>query len=319
MSKRIFASTSLYGVMGNPVAHSMGPLIHNTMFQKMDVDAVYLAFEIKDIKKGLDAVRTLGIKGVSVTIPFKESILPFLDEMDPVALKIGAVNTILNRDGYLLGYNTDCDGAVEPLKIATSIINKNVFIFGAGGAARAVAFGIAREGGKISIINRDETKGKKLAEEINGRFFAFNDFTKSLYLFDSADIIINCTSLGMTPHIETTPVPDEFFVRYGMETFTMDGRVLPVSTKGFEKTSGDTGDICSRKSNLKNMTVMDIVYNPLTTRLLGNARENGCTVVDGLSMFVHQAAAQFELFTGNRPSPFLMRQIVQEHLNRHKG
>lgn len=278
----ISTGTSLYGVLGKPVAHSMGPLIHNTLLNQMDIDAVYLAFEVEDIKKGVEAIRTLGIKGASVTIPFKETIMKYLDEVDETALEIGAVNTVVNKEGRLFGYNTDCDGAVQPLKAVTEIQDKAVLIFGAGGAARAVAFGIAKEGGSVTVVNRDEEKGRRLAQQVKGEYVSLNAFQGAQSSFAKADIVINCTSLGMTPHIEGTPVDGELFFS-GMN---------------------------------KKMTVMDIVYNPLHTRLLRDAEKKGCTIVDGLSMFVHQGAAQFELFTGIAPSLKLMRETIQQYLKR---
>ncbi len=282
---KITAETSLYGVFGKPVFHSMGPLIHNTLFNQMDIDAVYLAFQIEDITKAVEAIRTLGIKAVSVTIPFKEAILAHLDEIDEMALEIGAVNTVINKDGHLFGCNTDCDGAVQPLKAVAEIRDRNVLIFGAGGAARAVAFGIAKEGGFITVVNRDKTKGKLLAQQVGGEyvsFDAFRDSKSSFASFGKTDIVINCTSLGMTPHVNETPVNSDLF------SLWMN----------------------------KNMVVMDIVYNPLNTKLLQDARGNGCTTVDGLSMFIHQGAAQFQLFTGRSPSLGLMREITEQFLKR---
>ena len=153
-------NTELYCVMGNPVAHSLGPVMHNTLFEEMNINAVYLAFCIENIQKGVEAIRELGIRGASITIPFKENIMEFLDEIDEEAGKIGAVNTVINRNGRLYGLNTDCAGAINPLKEACSIKDKNVFIFGAGGAARAVAFGIKKEQGNIYIVNRTKKQGK---------------------------------------------------------------------------------------------------------------------------------------------------------------
>ncbi len=272
----ISTKTDLYCVFGKPVSHSMGPLMHNTLFQTMQVNGVYLAFEINDIKKGVESIRELGIKGVSITIPFKEKILKYLDEIDETAMKIGAVNTIINRDGKLYGYNTDCAGAIIPLKNSGVIKDKNVFIIGAGGAARAVAFGIKKEQGKITIVNRTQTKAEKLAKEVDGDFLPLSD-SKSGSKISQADIIINTTSVGMSPNIDRSPI---------------DKNVLN-----------------------NNMTIMDIVYNPLTTKLLKDAQDVGCKTIDGLAMFVTQGAQQFELFTGLQPSLDLMRQIIIKGIN----
>ncbi|MBF0201940.1 MAG: shikimate dehydrogenase [Desulfamplus sp.] len=284
---KISTGTHLYALFGKPISHSMGPLVHNTLLDDLSIDGVYLAFEIDDIARGLDAVRTLGIKGISVTIPHKESILALLDEVDPMAMKIGAVNTVLNKNGRLLGFNTDCDGAVEPLKTVSRIENRNVLIFGSGGAARAVAFGIAREKGDLTIISRDPLKGKNLAEQTGGRHISFDQFYADPSESARADILINCTSIGMTPHVNGTPVRTDFLFKL-------------IERRGPDKEYP--------------LTVMDIVYNPLHTRLLSDAVQKGCRTVDGLSMFIHQGAAQFELFTGHRPSAVFMRQILESRL-----
>ena len=261
------SASELYAVFGNPVAHSMGPLMHNTWFNACRVNAVYLGFCIDDICQGMAAMRALKIKGASITIPFKEKILDCLDGVDPIAADIGAVNTVVNQNGELWGYNTDCAGAVDPLKQISSLAGKTVYILGAGGAAKAVAFGIAREQGRVMIVNRNEKKGRALADYVKGTFISWHEFTG-----DGADIIINTTPLGMVPEIYSSPV---------------DKSVLHADT-----------------------VVMDIVYNPLDTRLLCDARTVGCRTIDGLSMFIHQGAHQFRLFTGQEPPLELMKNTI---------
>lgn len=306
----ISATTNLYCLFGKPVSHSMGPLVHNMLFNHLGVNSVYLAFEIDDIKKGIESIRTLGIKGVSVTIPFKAQIMEHLDKIDDMASKIGAVNTVINQNGHLWGCNTDCAGAIEPLKEAAgAVTGKNVCIIGAGGAARAVAFGMKKEGADITIVNRTPEKGIQLARQTGGQFLpysflntdnSFVDIGDSLKSNDSVmaedslksgdgdnvhkknllpkellhnfDILINTTSLGMTPNVDKSPVDSSFLH--------------------------------------ENMTVMDIVYNPLKTQLLKDAEHAGCQTVDGLAMFIHQGAAQFELFTGVKPPRQLMREVI---------
>ncbi len=268
----IDSATGLYGVFGNPVSHSMGPLMHNAAFAEKGINAVYLAFLINDIKRGIDSVRELGIKGVSVTIPFKQSVISMLDEVDDFAIKIGAVNTIVNRNGILKGFNTDSDGAVAPLRKQCGIENKKVCILGAGGAARAVAFGIKRENGIIFIVNRSENRGKLLAGQIEGEFCLPENIGEI-----NPDIIINATPVGMTPKVGQSPVDSDIFKEH--------------------------------------MIVMDIVYNPLQTKFLKDAENAGCTVIDGLSMFVNQGAAQFELFTESKAPLDIMKKIVMEHIS----
>jgi len=262
----IDAATRLYCVFGNPARHSKGPVIHNAAFKNKGINAVYLAFEVQDAAKAVQAVRTLDIQGASVTIPFKESIMEHIDWIDPIAQAIGAVNTIVNEDGVLKGYNTDCQAAVAPL-VPFGISGKTVCIVGAGGAARAVAHGIAAQNGDIIITNRTEQKGRGLAETVNARFVPANEMENI-----QADVLINTTSIGMTPKADKISFPPEAL------------------------TSG--------------MVVMDVVYTPLRTRLLETAEKNGCTTIDGLAMFIAQAAAQFELWTGTIPDTDLMRNTI---------
>lgn len=269
--ENISTSTGLYGVIGSPVSHSLSPLMHNAAFAGENHDGVYLAFDVTDVKSTIRAVRTLGIRGLSVTIPHKVTVMEFLDEIDPVAEKIGAVNTVVSRDGKLTGYNTDCMGAMRALLEKTAVRGKNVVVAGAGGAARAIGFGVIAEGGNLTIMNRSVEKGERLARELGAGFSPFSGFDGS-----ACDIFVNSTSLGMVPDVDRSPL--------------------------------------DREAIHRNMVVMDIVYNPLTTTLLKDAKEKGAVPVDGLSMFVYQGACQFELWTG-RPAPAtLMREVVQARL-----
>jgi shikimate dehydrogenase len=270
MINTINAATRLYCVLGSPVSHSQSPLVHNINFKKKGIDAVYLAFEPKDIAEAMISIRSLGIKGASVTIPFKESIMDHLDEIDPLAEQIGAVNTVVNKAGKLWGFNTDCKAAVDPL-ISHGIKGKSICIIGAGGAAKAVAHGIAQQGGNLIITNRSAEKGAALSAAVKGDFVSM-DRADTI----EADIVINTTSLGMGPHnLDDLPFPSQ------------------------NLTAG--------------MVVMDVVYTPLDTKLLSIARQKGCTVIDGLSMFVAQAGAQFELWTGLKADTLSMRDAVLEN------
>mgnify|MGYP006419710433 FL=1 len=255
--------------MGNPVRHSKSPAIHNAWFQQHHINAVYLAFEINEILKGVAALKTLNIQGASITIPFKESIMEHLDWIDDEALNIGAVNTIKIKNGKLLGYNTDHRAAIAPLK-PFGIKDKKVCIIGAGGAAQAVAYGIHKEKGNFVIINRDIIRGEKLALKYNADFIPMAESNK-LDAFN-ADIIINTTSIGMVPNVENMAFPSQCIESH--------------------------------------MIVMDIVYNPLKTKLLNLAHNKGCTTIDGLSMFMHQAVAQFKLWTGLTPDIDLVRRTM---------
>ncbi|NOX32525.1 MAG: shikimate dehydrogenase [Deltaproteobacteria bacterium] len=265
----IDSKTQIYCVFGNPVRHSKSPVIHNALFCKHNINAAYLAFEINKISDGIKAIRTLNIKGVSVTIPFKESIMDYLNLVDEDAMNIGAVNTIINNDGKLTGINTDYKAAAAPLK-PFGIKDKKVCIIGAGGAAQAVAFGIHKNKGDLIIINRNEKRGQSLALKYNAGFIPMARIEKTSDI--RADIIINTTSIGMSPDIENLAFPSALLKPH--------------------------------------MVVMDIVYNPLETKLLSEAKKRGCITIDGLSMFIHQGAAQFKAWTGIRPDIGFMRKVL---------
>lgn len=262
----VTASTRLFCVLGNPVSHSRSPLVHNQAFADHHIDAVYLAFAPTDIRQAVDAVRQFNICGVSVTIPFKQTIIPFLDHVDDRAAAIGAVNTVVNRNGRLYGYNTDSRAAIAPLK-KSDIRGKTVLVIGAGGAARAVAYGLHEQEADMKITNRSREKGRELAARYGAEFVP-TDRIGRLH----PDIVINTTSVGMTPEEDELSCPADCL-------------------------SPDT-------------LVMDVVYTPLETKLISVARQKGCRVVDGLTMFVAQAAAQFELWTGIHPDMEKMRHAV---------
>ncbi|MBF0102588.1 MAG: shikimate dehydrogenase [Desulfobacterales bacterium] len=272
---QISPSTKLFAVFGNPVGHSMSPQMHNAAFAYQGIDAVYLAFAVDDAVKAILAMKALSIGGASVTIPFKEEVMELLDEIDPLAQRIGAVNTVLNRNGRLIGYNTDGMGATQALTDKVILQNRSVCILGAGGAARSVAYGLREKGAHVIICNRSVDRGKKLADELSVSFYP-------LSAIDSfpCDILVNTTSVGMLPNVLDIPVPESMLH--------------------------------------PNMVVMDIVYNPLKTALLKAAEIRGCTIIDGLSMFVYQGAFQFELWTQIQAPLEVMRNAVLQALTKHK-
>ena len=224
--------------------------MHNAAFGQSGHNGVYVALHVTDLPGAINGIRALNIHGCSVTIPHKVAVMEYLDQVDPMARQIGAVNTIVNQDGRLGGFNSD----------------------GAGGASRALAHGITTHGGQLTIVNRSPDKGERLAAELDCNFSPLSDFTGGGF-----DILINTTSVGMAPHADQMPV------------------------------SG----ACLRPA----ITVMDIVYNPLETRLIRAARDAGCTVVDGVAMFVHQGAFQFERWTGKKAPIALMKKTVLEALD----
>jgi len=269
--------TELYGIIGNPVKHSLSPALHNAAFSAVGLNAVYIAFEAEDIKGCIEGIRGLGIKGMSVTIPFKESVIPFLGAIDPLARRIGAVNTIVNRGGGLTGYNTDAIGALMALEAETPLSGKSCILLGAGGAARAIGFILKQKGASLSIVNRSLVRGQRLARSLECRFLPLEELAAV-----RGEILIQTTPVGMSPHLDQCPVP-EVVLRQGM-------------------------------------VVMDIIYDPLETRLLRMARERGCTAINGIPMLIHQGAEQFRLWTGVDPPLSAMRKAIEEALSkRHEA
>jgi len=257
------AETRLYGIIGNPVRRSLSPVIHNRAFKRMGVDAVYLAFEVENIKDALRGIRGLGIQGASVTLPFKARVIPWLDELDTFAGKIGSVNTIVNKGGKLIGYNTDWFGALKALEEKVALNGKKVILLGAGGAARAIAFGLKEKGCQVTIFNRSSERAAEVAAKLGCDYQSLSALSPMDGGTLDAEILINATSVGMFPLESQTPIPK---------------RVLK-----------------------KGMIVMDIVYRPLQTKLLQEAREQGCQTIDGIEMLAYQGAAQLEIWTGQRP------------------
>ena len=194
----------VYAIFGDPVGHSLSPVMHNSALTHTGFDGVYLAFRVKDIAAAVGGIRGMDILGVSITIPHKVSVIKYLDTVDATAEKIGAVNTIVNRQGILQGYNSDCPGAIKALLEKTLIKGKHVAIVGAGGGARAIGFGIKQERGRITLINRSSRSGEKLANDLECDFKLLADVKKLPY-----DIVINATPVGMTPHDDDTPVKPE--------------------------------------------------------------------------------------------------------------
>lgn len=206
----ITAKTKICMVIGDPVEHSLGPQKYNTVYQKLGIDDefVYVACRVKisDVADFIKGVRAMGIRGVSCTIPHKVEVMKYLDKIDPIAEKIGAVNTIVNDDGVLTGYNTDWIGAVIPLERITPLKGKTVAMLGAGGAARAIAYGVKERGADLTIYNRTPERARELADAVGVKarsLDALNDIK-------SVDIIINATSVGMHPNETETPLDRQF-------------------------------------------------------------------------------------------------------------
>jgi len=257
----LIANTKICCLIGDPVEHSLSPPIHNAAYKALGIDYAYITFRASDIGRAIETIRARDIRGASVTTPHKVTALPYLDRLDPAAKAIGAVNTIVNDSGVLTGYNTDGNAALKALKEVTDPGGKRVVLVGSGGAALAIAAALKENGAKLVILNRTEAKARQLADKVGAE--DAGDLSK-ISLVTKADILINATTVGMSPETKATIVPQEFLHGH--------------------------------------LTVFDIVYNPKETRLITEARARGCAVVYGYKMLLYQAARQFELFTGH-PTP----------------
>jgi shikimate dehydrogenase len=202
-------STSVYGILGNPVAHSMSPRMHNAAFKFLGIDAIYLPFEVEDLENAISGMKALGIKGASVTIPFKTEIFGLIEEIDETAERIGAVNTLVIDDGRIRGTNTDWIGAVRCLEAMLPMEGHRFIVIGTGGAARGVIYGIANKGGEAVVVGRSEEKGQALAEEFDCAFVPFSEI-ESVH----GDCLVNTTPVGMHPEEDKTPVSKHILGAY---------------------------------------------------------------------------------------------------------
>lgn len=219
----IDGKTEIYGLLGRPVSHSLSPAMHNAAFRALGLNAVYVAFPVTDLPQAVAGLRGLNIRGVSVTIPFKEEIIPLLDEVNPQAARMGAVNTVVNRDGRLIGHNTDWLGAVAALKEKTVIQGEHFLVLGAGGASRAIVFGLLQEGGRISLTDIDPDRAATLAQE-----FGVEALPPEALGQCPAKILINATPVGMEPQADAIPIAPELLGRF---TLVMDIVYRPLRTR----------------------------------------------------------------------------------------
>ncbi len=273
----ITGSTKIVALIGDPVEHSLSPVIHNAIFRDQGLDFVYVALRVreKSLPEAIAGARALGIRGINVTVPHKIAVLPLVDRLDKSASLVGAVNTIKNDGGKLVGFNTDGAGAVKALEREIGTLRgKRVLLLGSGGAGRAIAFSLVDARIKVTLANRTADKTKKLAAEIKRKTgtgvehvpLVKKDLKKTL---EETDILINSTSVGMNPKPNQTPV---------------------------------TADMMHSA-----LVVNDIVYKPLQTRLLDEAKRAGAQTVNGLEMLIHQAAASAEIWLGKKVPIELMR------------
>jgi shikimate dehydrogenase len=281
----ISGKTRVCGVIGDPIEHSLSPTIHNAAFDHLKLDFVFLAFRVKaaDLENAVRGMRGLGIHGLNVTMPHKSTVIGYLDEVDSTVKFLGSANTVLNKDGVLSGFNTDGVGALKALREnGVALSEKKVLLLGAGGAAKAIAFSLAEEVGELAILNRAAEKAKKLAEAL-GRIFnkkivggALSSDAIAKNLQDS-DVLINATSVGMHPE--------------------------------------DNQSIVASQWLRSDLTVMDIVYNPVETKLARDAKAAGAKVISGVEMLIYQGAASFEIWTKRSAPVEVMRRAALNKLS----
>jgi len=265
-------------VIGDPIEHSLSPLLHNFAYKALGLESEF-SFSLRKVAKSqlgeaIDQLRLEKCSGFAVTLPHKESILEYLDNLSPDAREVGAVNTVVNQNGELNGYNTDLSGIVNPLAEITQLKGARVAIIGAGGAARAATYGLLKAGALVSIFNRTQRRAERLAKDFKGidKIYSFERLEK----LQEFEIILNTTSIGMGYQQELSPVPKNIL--------------------------------------RKNQIVFDIVYNPAETRLIQDAKEVGARVIYGLEMFLNQALEQIRLFTGASAPKDQLRAALENHL-----
>lgn len=275
----------VFGVFGDPVGHSLSPAMHNAAFSALGMDCIYHAFRVtpEKLEKAILGAGAMGFGGLNLTVPLKEKALKFdFIKPDPLAERIGAVNTIVFREsGEIQGYNTDGLGARQALlDSAVEVMGSKIIVAGAGGAARAIAFQFAADGAEITVVNRTEERAVELAKEISSATLPGKIIGSGLSglkeLLLDADVLINTTTLGMHPNTDLA--------------------------------------IATAEELHSNLTVFDIVYNPLETRLLREAKAAGARTISGVLMLVYQGAEAFRLWTGVEPPVELMKKTVLEAL-----
>jgi shikimate dehydrogenase len=282
----ISGKTQVCGVIGDPIEHTLSPTIHNAAFNHLKLDFVFLAFNVKaaELENAMRGMQGLGIHGLNVTMPHKNTVIAYLDAVDSTVKFLGSANTILNKDGKLYGFNTDGTGALQALREngVEKLSEQKVLLLGAGGAAKAIAFSLAKEVGELVVLNRAAEKAKRLSEAL-GRTLnkkvvggALSPDTIAENLRDS-DVLINATSVGMHPEANQSIVPSQLW-----------------------------------RSDL---TVLDIVYNPVKTKLAKDAKAAGAKVISGVEMLIYQGAASFEIWTGRSAPIEVMRRAALNKLS----
>jgi shikimate dehydrogenase len=277
--------TRVCAIIGDPVEHSLSPVMHNAAFKKLGLNLVYVAFRVTPtkLKTALLGAKSLGLRGLNVTMPHKNAVMSHLDAVDSTAKYIGAVNTVLNNQGKLIGYNTDGRGAMIALQEnGVYPAEKKMVLLGAGGAAKAIAYQAAQDVEELVILNRTPEKAKKLAEALKSFGAKVKGGTLSSKVLKqelpTTDILVNATSVGIHPDVDVSPVPSDLLH--------------------------------------SNLSVMDIIYNPLEPKLLKDAKSAGAKAVSGIEMLLYQGAVAFEIWT-NCPAPVeVMREAALNELEK---
>jgi shikimate dehydrogenase len=276
----ITGKTRVCAIIGEPVEHSLSPLMQNAAFQALRIDCVYVPFRVPSscLRDAVHGFRSQGVLGFNVTIPHKIKIIKYLAELHPLARNIGAVNTVLNTKTGLVGYNTDAMGVIEALRRKRVRLNDStVTILGAGGAARAIVYALVETAHRIVVLNRTRRKARKLKRDLErrlGRQIEIGDLTrKSLAeALRATDLLINATSIGMNGEDSSLPI--------------------------------------SQADLQQHLTVLDIAYGRSETELLRKARRSGCRTIGGIEMLLHQGAAAFEIWTGMKAPLTTMRNAL---------
>lgn len=285
MNNLITSKTKLISLLGHPVMHSLSPQIHNTAFQCLNLNYVYLVFDIiqEDLEVVVTGMKAIGARGFNVTMPYKKDIIPYLNEISNEARLIGTVNTVVNQGGHLIGYNTDGKGYIQSLaEEGVSIINKCIVIIGAGGAASSIAIQTALEGAnEIIILNRTLEKAENIIDIIRKNIFSCKAEAEELNdknlkkAMGKSDILINCTSIGMYPNEDKSIIGDE--------------SIMP-----------------------PDLVVSDLIYKPYKTKLLKLAEKRGCKCINGLGMLLWQGAFAFKLWTGKEMPVDFIKDLLKK-------
>jgi shikimate dehydrogenase len=280
----VSGNTKICGIIGYPIDHTLSPVMHNAAFRELGLDFIYVAFKVESehLQESISGIRSLGIHGLNVTIPHKEGVIKYLDLVDSEAKKIGSVNTIVNRDDQLVGYNTDGIGAIKALEDnKVELKEKKILLLGAGGSAKSIAFDLSKFVRRITILNRTQERAKKLAENLKRMYdieITWNGLSQEAIRknLSDADVLINATSIGMNPKSDESLVKSDWL----------------------------TSEIC----------IFDIVYNPKGTKLVQNAKRIGAKAIDGIDMLVYQGAIAFKIWTDKEPPINVMKIAVRKEI-----